>query len=61
MSTIVVDPKDAKILVNGLEIDNVEIDLCECGQESYYAGHGFRNGKLYSEYHCKECFHRRNK
>jgi len=60
MSIVIVDPKNAKFFVNGEEIKLIEEnELCECGQESYYAGHGFRNGELYSEYHCKECYNKR--
>lgn len=32
---------------------------CACGKESDYAGHGVRDQAVYTEYHCKECYNKK--
>lgn len=34
-------------------------DKCECGEESTKACHGFKDGEIYDEYYCDECYHKR--
>jgi hypothetical protein len=32
-----------------------------CGGESYYGGHGIREGHVYDEYWCENCYHKKMK
>jgi len=31
-------------------------DKCKCGKESDYGCHGIKDGEVYSEFYCKECY-----
>ncbi len=32
---------------------------CDCGKESDFGYHGVRDGEVYSEYYCKECYNKK--
>ena len=34
------------------------ITLCKCGKERDYGCHGVKDREVYSEYYCKECYHK---
>jgi len=42
-----------------LQITEFPEELCACGQESYWACHGFRDQAMYSEYYCAECYNKK--
>lgn len=65
MSTLVLG--EPKIFINGkeVELDGPVVitteDLCSCGAESEYGGHGLRDGKMYSEYYCAKCYYKKKR
>ncbi len=40
------------------ESSQIEDPCQECGKESDYGAHGIRNGEVYDEYHCEECYNK---
>lgn len=68
MSIAVYKPEDTRVHINGIEIepaDSFSIDnrllssnWCKCGKESDFGCHGVKNSEVYSEYYCKECYHK---
>jgi hypothetical protein len=42
-------------------MDDKESDNCQCGKESDYGCHGVRDGQVYDEFYCKECYHKKDK
>jgi hypothetical protein len=65
MTIAVYRSEDASVHINGIEIagmDSVVIELdanlCKCGMASDFGGHGVKDGKVYDEYYCKECYHK---
>jgi hypothetical protein len=36
-----------------------ESDKCLCNEESTKGCHGIRNGEVYSEYYCDDCYNKR--
>lgn len=34
-------------------------DNCDCGNQSDYGAHGIRDGEIYDEYYCEECWSKR--
>jgi hypothetical protein len=35
------------------------VDPCPCGAESTHGAHGFRDGELYDEFWCQECWNKK--
>lgn len=54
--------ENAKVFINGVEIapiDSIQIGYdCKCGAESDFGCHGVRNGEIFSEYYCKNCYNK---
>ncbi len=36
-------------------------DKCKCGKPSEMGCHGIRDGEVYSEYYCHECYNKEKK
>jgi hypothetical protein len=53
------NPQDVTLTINGEAIQNIDLTLCNCGEESDFGAHGIRNGKVYSEYYCKDCYNKK--
>ena len=64
MSIAVYNADDAKVFINGTQIESVGAitiefdDVCKCGSPSEYGCHGVSEGAVYSEYLCKKCYNR---
>ncbi len=40
-------------------IEVIEDPCCKCGRESAIGGHGIREGAIYDEYYCEDCYNGR--
>jgi hypothetical protein len=39
--------------------DPAEEVVCECGSVSDFGCHGIRDGEVYSEFYCRECYNKK--